>query len=153
MRVVSDDVAVFVVEQHDLDCHWERSDRFFARGLHGRRRRAVYNRTAGRQRRGKDYWPSGVCRSNLHCCKFCSRQSLALIGTSDMASEVVLYQQWSVYNSTRRQWLLARVVAIRDGQATLKYDPLYGIAAPDNLCVVDVSDLLTRPMQYRAAEP
>jgi hypothetical protein len=70
-----------------------------------------------------------------------------------MASEVVLYQQWSVYNPTRRQWLLARVVAIRAGQATLKYDPLYGIAAPDNLCVVDVSDLLSRPMQYRAAEP
>ena len=67
-------------------------------------------------------------------------------------SEVVVDQQWALFNAERRQWLLARVVNLESDRAILKYDPGYGIAPPDDVRTVDVSSLLTTPMQYRLAK-
>jgi hypothetical protein len=61
-------------------------------------------------------------------------------------------QQWALFNAGRRQWLLARVVGLENDQATLKYDPRYEIQAPDNVCTIDVTSLLTTPMQFRLAD-
>ena len=34
-----------------------------------------------------------------------------------MVSEVVVGQEWSVFNAAWRQWLLAKVVRVEDGKA------------------------------------
>ena len=69
-----------------------------------------------------------------------------------MESEVVINQQWALFNSGRRQWLLATVVGLDSEHATLKYDARYEIQPPDNICTVDVASLLTTPMKFRPAE-
>jgi hypothetical protein len=69
-----------------------------------------------------------------------------------MAAEVVINQHWALFNAGRRQWLLARVVSVENSNAILKYDPGYGIEPPDNVSTVDVTSLLTTPMQFRLAE-
>ena len=40
---------------------------------------------------------------------------------------VEIGQNWSIWDSGRRQWLLATVTRRAEGQATLKYDPRYRI--------------------------
>ena len=69
-----------------------------------------------------------------------------------MVSEVVVGQQWSLFNASWRQWLLAKVVRLEKGKATLEYDPRYDIAPPDNLCCEDVTSLLTETRQFRIVE-
>jgi hypothetical protein len=69
-----------------------------------------------------------------------------------MVSEVVVGQQWSLFNAARRQWLLAKVVHVENGKATLEYDPRYDISPPDNLCREDVTSLLNEPRQFRLVE-
>lgn len=69
-----------------------------------------------------------------------------------MVSEVVVGQQWSLFNASWRQWLLAKVVRVENGEATLEYDPRYDISPPDNLCREDVTSLLTEPRQFRIVE-
>jgi hypothetical protein len=66
--------------------------------------------------------------------------------------QVVVDQQWALFNAERRQWLLARVVSLDSQSASLKYDPGYGIQPPDDVRTVDVSSLLTTPMQFRLAK-
>ena len=69
-----------------------------------------------------------------------------------MVSEVIVGQEWSVFNAAWRQWLLAKVVRVEDGKATLEYDPRYEIQLPDCLRREEVRALLTEPRQYRAIE-
>ena len=69
-----------------------------------------------------------------------------------MVAGVVVGQQWAMFNSARRQWLLARIVRLENGRATLKYDPRYDIEPPDNVCDVDALSLPSTPMQFRLVE-
>ena len=46
-----------------------------------------------------------------------------------MPASVAIGQKWSVWLPSRRQWLLTTVIDRKDGQATLKYDGRYGLAA------------------------
>jgi len=69
-----------------------------------------------------------------------------------MVSEVIVGQQWSKFNTSWRQWLLAKVVRVENGKATLEYDPRYDISPPDNLCCEDVTALMAEPRQFRIVE-
>ncbi len=69
-----------------------------------------------------------------------------------MASDVVVGQQWSMFNASWRQWLLAKVVRVENGKATLEYDPRYDIQPPDSFRSEEVTALLTEPRQFRLVE-
>lgn len=68
------------------------------------------------------------------------------------APEVIVGQEWSIFNAAWRQWLLAKVVRVEDGKATLEYDPRYGIQPPDSLRREEAAALLTEPRQFRVVE-
>jgi len=63
-----------------------------------------------------------------------------------MPAMVEVGQQWSLWMSSRQQWLLAAVTSRADGRATLKYDSRYGV---DDLRVVDEADMLTTSSLFR----
>ena len=70
---------------------------------------------------------------------------------TDTPSEVRIGQSWSAWTSGRQQWLLATVVSMKDGQATLKYDHRYGIA--DDERRVDETSLLGARNLFRYVAP
>ncbi len=69
-----------------------------------------------------------------------------------MATLVAIGQKWSVWAPGRQQWLLAAVVSRKEGQATLKYDPRYGVGVGSDERVADESTMLTTSNLYRFVE-
>ena len=69
-----------------------------------------------------------------------------------MPPSVTIDQKWSVWSPGRRQWLLATVVGLEDGQATLRYDPGYGIAGSYNEQKADEASMLAEPNLFRIVE-
>ncbi len=71
---------------------------------------------------------------------------------SETPNEVRIGQSWSAWTAGRQQWLLATVVSVKDGQATLKYDSRYGIAGGEDERRVDEVSLLGTRNLFRYVE-
>lgn len=65
---------------------------------------------------------------------------------------VAIGQKWSVWTSGRQQWLLAAVISLKDGRATLKYDARYGVGTGSDERVADESTMLTTSNLFRFVE-
>lgn len=60
-----------------------------------------------------------------------------------MQTAVEIGQNWSIWEPSRRQWLLGTVIRRSDGEATLKYDPRYRIGIGYDERRADESTMLT----------
>jgi hypothetical protein len=69
--------------------------------------------------------------------------------SAPIADFVAVGQKWSVWNSSRRQWLLATVTALSDGKYTLKCDAGYGLAVGDDLVCADETAMLSTSNLFR----
>jgi hypothetical protein len=69
-----------------------------------------------------------------------------------MPETIAIGQKWSVWAPGRQQWLLAAVVRLKDGQATLKYDTRYGVSVGDDEQVADEFTMLTTKNLFRFVE-
>jgi hypothetical protein len=70
-----------------------------------------------------------------------------------MPSEIQIGQNWSTWVPGRRQWLLTTVIRRGDGEATLKFDPRYGIGKGYDEQMADENTMLTAPNLFRFVEP
>jgi hypothetical protein len=70
-----------------------------------------------------------------------------------MPANVTIGQRWSAWAPSRRQWLLSTVTSRANGQATLKYDVRYGMAAGDEEQRADEAAMLTESNLFRFLEP
>lgn len=78
------------------------------------------------------------------------RQGSIMLGHDiPMAEFVVIGQKWSVWNSSRRQWLLATVTDRSDGKFTLKCDRGYGMASGEDLVRAEEADMLSTSNRFR----
>jgi hypothetical protein len=65
---------------------------------------------------------------------------------------VEIGQNWSIWDSGRRQWLLGTVTRRADGQATLKYDSRYRIGVGHDERTADESTMLSTRNLFRLVE-
>lgn len=70
-------------------------------------------------------------------------------GHVQIAQFVAIGQEWSVWNSSRRQWLLATVTGRSDGKFTLTCDGGYGMAIGDELVRAEEADMLSTSNLFR----
>jgi hypothetical protein len=70
-----------------------------------------------------------------------------------MPANVTIGQKWSVWVPGRQQWLLTTVIRLENGQATLKYDGRYGIAANADEQKSDAAAMLAASSLFRFVEP
>ena len=70
-----------------------------------------------------------------------------------MPTNVAIGQKWSVWLPSRRQWLLTTVISREGGQATLKYDHRYGIAATYDEQKADEATMLAASNLFRFINP
>jgi len=78
------------------------------------------------------------------------RGTLHLVKTeSNMPPEIRIGQHWSIWVPGRRQWLLATVIGSKAGEATLKYDPRYGMGLGYDEQKADEGTMLTAPNLFR----
>lgn len=70
-----------------------------------------------------------------------------------MPSEIKIGQSWSAWVPGRRQWLLTTVIRCESGEATLKFDPRYGIGKGYDEQLADESTMLAAPNLFRFVEP
>ena len=71
---------------------------------------------------------------------------------SKMPAEVEIGQSWSAWVPGRRQWLLTTVIRREMGEATLKFDPRYGVGHGYDEQRADESTMLTAPNLFRFVE-
>jgi hypothetical protein len=69
-----------------------------------------------------------------------------------MPTDVETGQSWSTWVPGRRQWLLATVTSRKDGQATLLYDPRYGMGGGQSEQQADVATMLSASNLFRFIE-
>ena len=65
---------------------------------------------------------------------------------------VEIGQNWLIWDSGRRQWLLGTVTRRADGQATQKYDPRYRIGIGHDERNADESTMLSTRNLFRLVE-
>ena len=71
---------------------------------------------------------------------------------SNMPAEVKIGQHWSAWVPGRRQWLLTTVIRRDMGEATLKFDPRYGVGHGYDEQRADESTMLSAPNLFRFVE-
>jgi hypothetical protein len=69
-----------------------------------------------------------------------------------MHAAVEIGQNWSIWDPSRRQWLLGTVTRRADGQATLKYDSRYRIGVGHDERSADESTMLSARNLFRLVE-
>lgn len=69
-----------------------------------------------------------------------------------MPAEVKIGQHWSAWVPGRRQWLLTTVIRREMGEATLKFDPRYGVGHGYDEQRADESTMLSAPNLFRFVE-
>lgn len=69
-----------------------------------------------------------------------------------MHAAVEIGQNWSIWEPSRRQWLLGTVIRRADGEATLKYDPRYRIGIGYDERRADESTMLTTSNLFRLVQ-
>jgi hypothetical protein len=69
-----------------------------------------------------------------------------------MPANVTIGQKWSTWVPGRQQWLLATVIRLENGQATLKYDSRYGMASGNDEQRADEATMLATSNLFRFVE-
>jgi hypothetical protein len=79
--------------------------------------------------------------------------TLQLVKTErDVPPGVKIGQRWSAWIPGRRQWLLTTVIRCESGEATLKFDPRYGIGRGYGEQRADETIMLTEAHLFRFVE-
>jgi hypothetical protein len=67
----------------------------------------------------------------------------------DAPTSIDIGQHWSVWVSSRQQWLLATVIRHKDHHIILQYDARYGIARGQDEHVSDATTMLDNANLFR----